>query len=338
MDFGVMVNIANPLDREEREAVANYLGVQRPDAPVPQRAYCADRAVTIDASPNPAWNGWGPDLSNTRYATSSGITLNQVGKLKLKWAYGFDGDVTAFGAAAVLGRTLFVGSAGGAVQALSTDSGCIRWVYQADGPVRAAMSVVPNGKTHVLVVADLIGWAYGLEAESGRLLWKKKPEPHESTKLTGSLWRNCLHPSRFLGRDPRHQSGLPMLHVPRQRDGAASQGRSRGVEDLHHSRHAQANREGRRRNLGSIGRKRLGIADAGCQARPAVRCHRRQFLFTRHRTERLDSGAGFEERTNCVGQTSDARRCVQRRLLGELSRTGLRLRIVRADREAAQWP
>ena len=36
LDFGVMVNIANPLDREEREAVASYLGVERPDAPVPQ--------------------------------------------------------------------------------------------------------------------------------------------------------------------------------------------------------------------------------------------------------------------------------------------------------------
>ena len=79
----------------------------------------------------------------------------------------FDGDVTAFAAATVLGRTLFVGSAGGAVQALSTDSGCIRWVFQADGPVRAAMSAVPNGKTHVLVFTDLIGWAYGVEAETG---------------------------------------------------------------------------------------------------------------------------------------------------------------------------
>ena len=98
----------------------------------------------------------------------------------------FEGDVSAFGAPTVLGNTLFVGSAGGAVQALSTDSGCVRWVYQASGPVRSAMVAVPNGKTHVLVFTDLTGWAYGVEAESGRLLWKKKPEPHESTRLTGS--------------------------------------------------------------------------------------------------------------------------------------------------------
>jgi polyvinyl alcohol dehydrogenase (cytochrome) len=186
LDFGVMVNMANVLNREEREAVAKYLGVERPDAPVPQQAYCADRTVDIGASPNPTWNGWGPDPSNTRYTTAGGITLDQVGKLKLKWVYGFDGDVSAFGAPTVLGHTLFVGSAGGAVQALSTDSGCIRWLYRASGPVRSALVAVPIGKTHVLVFTDITGWAYGVEAESGQLLWKKKPEPHESTRLTGS--------------------------------------------------------------------------------------------------------------------------------------------------------
>jgi len=186
LEFGVMMNIAFVLNREEREAVANYLGVQRPDAPVPAQAYCTDRTVNIGGSPGSTWNGWGPDLSNTRYTTTSAIRLDQVGKLKLKWAYAFDGDVSAFGAPTVLGSTLFVGSAGGAVQALSTDTGCVRWLYQASGPVRSALVAVPNGKTHVLVFTDLIGWAYGVEAESGQLLWKKKPEPHETTKLTGS--------------------------------------------------------------------------------------------------------------------------------------------------------
>jgi polyvinyl alcohol dehydrogenase (cytochrome) len=187
LDFGVMINIAYVLTRDEREAVASYLGVDKPDLPVPAQAYCSDRAVNIGASPSPAWTGWGPDSSNARYTTSSGITLNQVGKLKLKWAYAFEGDVSAFGAPTVLGNTLFVGSAGGAVQALNADSGCVRWVYQASGPVRSALVAVPNGKTHVLVFTDLTGWAYGVEAETGRQLWKKKPEPHESTRLTGTV-------------------------------------------------------------------------------------------------------------------------------------------------------
>ena len=181
-----MVNVAYVLSSEEREAVAKYLGVERADPPLPAQAYCSDRTVNIGASPSPTWNGWGPGPSNTRYTTASGIALNNVGKLKLKWTYAFRGDVSAFGAPTVLGKTLFVGSAGGAVQALSTDSGCVRWVYQADGPVRSAIVAVPDGKKYVLVFTDLTGWVYGLEAESGRMLWKKKPEPHDTTRLTGS--------------------------------------------------------------------------------------------------------------------------------------------------------
>jgi len=186
LDFGVMINVAYVLSRDEREAVAKFLGVDRPDTPVPAQAYCSDRTVTVGSAPSPAWNGWSPDLTNTRYTTTSGLTLDQVGKLKLKWAYAFEGDVSAFGAPVVLGKTLFVGSAGGAVQALSTDTGCVRWVYQASGPVRSAPVAVPIGKTHALVFTDLTGWAYGIEAETGRQLWKKKPEPHDTTRLTGT--------------------------------------------------------------------------------------------------------------------------------------------------------
>jgi polyvinyl alcohol dehydrogenase (cytochrome) len=186
LDFGVMINVAYVLNRDEREAVANFLGVQRPDPPVPAQAYCSNRSVKIGATPNPAWSGWGPDPANTRYARAGGLTLTQISKLKLKWAYGFEGDISAFGAPTVLGDTLFVGSASGAVQALSTETGCVRWLYQSSGPVRSAPVAVANGNTHVLVFTDLTGWVYGLEAESGRLLWKKKVESHESTRLTGT--------------------------------------------------------------------------------------------------------------------------------------------------------
>ena len=57
LDFGVMINIAYVLNREEREAVADYLGVQREDTPVPPEAYCTDRGVSIGSSQSPLWNG-----------------------------------------------------------------------------------------------------------------------------------------------------------------------------------------------------------------------------------------------------------------------------------------
>ncbi len=185
LNFGVMINVAYPLSNEEREAVAKYLGVDRPDNPAPH--YCADRSVSFREPARASWPGWGPEPANTRYTKDGGITLAQVPKLKLKWAYAFEGDVSAFGAPTVIGKTLFIGSAGGAVQALDTGSGCARWLYQARGPVRSAPVPVSIGRNrHVLVFSDLTGWTYGVEAETGKELWKKKVEQHDTARLTGT--------------------------------------------------------------------------------------------------------------------------------------------------------
>jgi polyvinyl alcohol dehydrogenase (cytochrome) len=188
LDLGVMINVAYVLNREEREAVAKYLGGDRPDVGLPPQAYCADRGVRMENVAKAAWNGWSPSAANTRFqpANVANLTLDTVRKLKLKWAYAFEGDVTAFGAPTLVGSNVFVGSAGGAVQELDAQSGCARWVFQASGPVRSALLAVPDGKTNALVFSDLTGWVYALEAETGRLRWKKKVEPHEATRLTGA--------------------------------------------------------------------------------------------------------------------------------------------------------
>src|ERR1700732_590465 len=57
LDFGVMMNVAYPLRRDEREAVAMFLGSgARDPAPAPS-AFCADRRVAFDARSKNAWNG-----------------------------------------------------------------------------------------------------------------------------------------------------------------------------------------------------------------------------------------------------------------------------------------
>ena len=115
MDFGAMMSVAYPLSREEREAVAKYLGTDAKDTPPPASAFCSDRKVTVDDKTKFVWNGWSPSGDNTRFqpASVAGLTVDQLKKLKLKWAYGFDGDVTAFASPAVFGNQIFVGSAGG---------------------------------------------------------------------------------------------------------------------------------------------------------------------------------------------------------------------------------
>ena len=188
LDFGVMNNIATKLRQDEREAVAAYLGIPGDIPRPPATAYCQDRSVKLTGAAKAQWNGWSPAPTNTRYQPNdaAGLGFGDVARLKLKWAYGFDGDIIAFSQPTVLNGNVFVGSASGVVQALDAASGCIRWVFQATGPVRTAPLTAPSGDKHVVMFGDSIGWFYAVQAETGRLLWKKRPEPHEATRLTGA--------------------------------------------------------------------------------------------------------------------------------------------------------
>ena len=188
LDIGPMISIAYPMNRPEREAVAAYLGKATADAAPPPDAFCKDRTIKLNDSSKFTWNGWSPSSDNARYVPPElgGLTLAQVSKLKLKWAFGFEGDVTAFAQPTVFDGHVFVGAAGGAINALRSDTGCIEWTYQAAGPVRTAIAIASVGNQHALVFSDLTGWVYSLEAETGKLRWKKKVEEHEATRLTGA--------------------------------------------------------------------------------------------------------------------------------------------------------
>jgi len=187
MNSGAMLTIAYPLKRAEREAVAAYLGKAGPE-PGPPAAFCKDRTVKVDTGSKFSWNGWSPTVTNARFqsAATAGLSIDQVKRLKLKWAFAFEGDISAYAQPAVIGGQVFVGSASGAVQALNADTGCLEWVYQSAAPVRTAISVAPLGRRHAVLFGDLTGTFYAVEAETGKLLWKKKVEEHEAALLTGA--------------------------------------------------------------------------------------------------------------------------------------------------------
>jgi polyvinyl alcohol dehydrogenase (cytochrome) len=188
LDFGLMMAVAYPINRADREAVANYLGTKADEAPPPASAFCSANISILSGPANDTWAGWSPSATNARYQTAerAGLAQGQIRRLKLKWALGFPDDVTAFAAPTVVDGTLFVGSASGAVEAVDARSGCTHWVFQSDGPVRAAILAVPSGTGTTLVFTDLIGWAYALDAKSGKLIWKKRIDEHDAARLTGS--------------------------------------------------------------------------------------------------------------------------------------------------------
>ena len=203
LNYGAMITVGYTMNMAQREAVANWLGTPGADATEPESAYCSDRSVRIAANPKFAWNGWSPASANTRFQTAeqAALTVDGVRGLKLKWAFAFQGDITAFSQPTILDHDLFVGSAGGAIHDLDAQTGCIKWMYQASGPVRTSIVAVRDGKTsaqaegsvargqkdrYVVMFGDQSGWFYALDAANGKELWKKKVDPHDAARLTGT--------------------------------------------------------------------------------------------------------------------------------------------------------
>ena len=191
LDAGVMMQIAYGLQRSQRESVAKYLGKAIDDTVPPSTAFCSDRKLSLGSSGDSGrsgWIGWSPSASNDRFqpTEAASLSVEQVRNLKLKWAFGFAGDIMVYAAPTIYNGVLFVGSAGGVVHAMNAKTGCLYWTFQADGPVRAATVVAEDPTGHTILFPDQIGSFYALDAETGRLLWRRRIDPHEATRLTGS--------------------------------------------------------------------------------------------------------------------------------------------------------
>ena len=189
LDFGVMMNVAYPLRRDEREAVATFLGKAGGDPAPPPSAFCAERTAKLAARPKIRWNGWSPTDGNVRFqpADQAMLTVEQVSRLELKWAFAFDGDIAAFAQPTILDRALFVGSAGGLVHAIDVDSGCLHWVFQANGPVRSALLAVARRQPARADVQR--SRRLGLRAsmpKRANCSGRNASRTHETTRLTGA--------------------------------------------------------------------------------------------------------------------------------------------------------
>ncbi|MEO8260369.1 MAG: PQQ-binding-like beta-propeller repeat protein [Acidobacteriota bacterium] len=205
METGLMISMATGRSAAERRAIAEFVtGTRFADAlsttPSAQAMCAASPGEGARPSSSVAWNGWGVNTSNTRFqdGATAGLTAAEVPRLKLKWAFGFPGDLQSNAAASLAGGRLFVGSAGGIVYSLSAVSGCVHWFFDAGAPVRSAISIgrieTREGVREAAFFGDGAANAYALDAASGRLLWKVKVENFPAARITGSP---TLHAGRL---------------------------------------------------------------------------------------------------------------------------------------------
>ena len=153
---------------------------------------CASNPPMTDPSAGPSWSGWGADIENTRYqkAEVAGMTKGDVPKLKLKWAFGFPLGISAYAPPAIASGRVFVGTDIGWVYSLDAKTGCVYWGYETGVTVRPAISIGPvTGQAatkYGVFFGDAKANVYALDAQNGKLLWKRKVDEFFLARITAA--------------------------------------------------------------------------------------------------------------------------------------------------------
>jgi polyvinyl alcohol dehydrogenase (cytochrome) len=195
MESGPMISMASRDSGADRRAIAQFVTGKtlsaRDLSTTPSQAAMCTSAGTFGRSNAASWSGWGNGTDNARHqaAAPAGVNAGNVARLKLKWAFGFPGDLDANAQPSVFSDRVFVGSQSGTVYALSKDTGCVHWFFKASAAVRGAVTVAPIGADARLMAffGDLAGDVYALDAATGAERWRIKADAHPLARVVGSV-------------------------------------------------------------------------------------------------------------------------------------------------------
>jgi polyvinyl alcohol dehydrogenase (cytochrome) len=188
---GVMRTQSVGLSVFQMQGIAQYLTGREPGEPA---ANIAEPNTCVKPSPPiriraTDWNGWGGDIINSRFQPRPGFFARDVGRLQVKWAYGYRGSYV-YGQPTVIGGRVFATSSSGRVYSLDAKSGCTFWTYDAETGSRTAVSValLPRGSSAraAAFFGDDMANVYAVDATSGKLVWKVHADTHKWARITGA--------------------------------------------------------------------------------------------------------------------------------------------------------
>jgi polyvinyl alcohol dehydrogenase (cytochrome) len=154
---------------------------------------CTSNPAMRDPASGPSWNGWGNDNANTRSQTAAAarLTAADVPKLKLKWAFGLPKGMTNNAQPTVVSGRVFMASDNGYIYSLDAKTGCVYWSFQNGSIVRNSPmvgAVTGQGNTRWAVFfGDGHANVFGLDAQTGKQLWKVHVDDHVVARITGSV-------------------------------------------------------------------------------------------------------------------------------------------------------
>lgn len=188
ISIGRMQPQAAALSKDERSWVSEYLsGGAEVDNTWLESARCDKFPETIDEKSKAYSANWGIGEFNNRLQKDSEITTSNVGKLKLKWAFGFSKVNDLRSQPVYTEDALYVGSKSGHILALDPETGCVKWAKQTAAGVRTGLTLGSINGERALFFADELTNVYAFKASNGEQIWKKNFSIFPTSLITGSV-------------------------------------------------------------------------------------------------------------------------------------------------------
>ena len=186
LEFGRMQPQAATLTPEQRQRIAKWLAAAE-DAKRDQ--WLADTACPRDTPARLAGaENWGLGRDNARHASGTRIDRRNVDKLELQWSIALPAVTTMRSQPVVAGGSVFLGSQGTHLLALDRATGCVRWAFNADAPVRTALTLdATSDGINTLFFADEMGLVYAVDATTGKPRWRKRVKLFPTSVISGAV-------------------------------------------------------------------------------------------------------------------------------------------------------
>jgi polyvinyl alcohol dehydrogenase (cytochrome) len=195
---GIMKPQGDALTEDQRKMLAAFLsgrplGSAKAGDAKDMPNHCASNPPMSDPMAGPEWDGWSPDITNSRFqnAKAAGLTPEQVPHLKVKWAFGYPTGLSAYSQPTVVSGRVFVGTDIGYVYSINADTGCVYWSYQAKGNVRGAVNVAPieghPGTKYAVYFGDAHANIYAVDAQNGKEIWTTRADDHFIARITAAV-------------------------------------------------------------------------------------------------------------------------------------------------------
>ena len=180
---GKMKGHASSLSAPQLKSLLAFLVADRrePETGNGSIALCSNEAISFDAT----MTSWGFNAQNTRHQTHTLINPDNAHRLELAWSFGLPETSTARSQPIITDNTVFVASTSGHVYALNRKSGCERWHYRSENPLRTSLTLGTVNSRPALFIGDQRRGVLAIDANRGLLLWRSQVGLFDASMLTG---------------------------------------------------------------------------------------------------------------------------------------------------------